>query len=94
MKKYNWVKDFFSFPGFRANQKLKGKFGDSKARIVILTRQKKLLNALIAINVIGLGMIERLVKPAIWMLPTLEFMYVMRSAVFFAHDAKVCAQRN
>ncbi len=94
LKKDKQLKDFFSFSGFRASQKLKGKFGDSKARIVVLTRQKKLLNALTAVNGIELGMIEKLVRPVIWMLPTIEFTCVMRGAVLFAHGAKLCVQRN
>ena len=33
--------DEYRFPGFRPNAKIKGKFGDSKARIIPLKRRQK-----------------------------------------------------
>ena len=32
---------FFSFPGFRARSRLQGVFGDPRARLVVVVRQKK-----------------------------------------------------
>lgn len=41
MKSANSIKDLFSFPGFRANARLTGVFGDPIARVVTLQRRKK-----------------------------------------------------
>jgi hypothetical protein len=41
VKKTGTLQKLFSFPGFNAQGKLKGVFGDPKARIVELRRQKK-----------------------------------------------------
>ena len=41
MKKTKTLRELFSFPGFYAQQQLEGIFGDPKARVVELKRQKK-----------------------------------------------------
>jgi len=41
MKEARTLRELFSLPGFSVQGKLKGVFGDSKARIVELKRQKK-----------------------------------------------------
>ena len=41
MKKARTLRELFSFPGFYAQRQLQGVFGDPKARIVELKRQKK-----------------------------------------------------
>jgi hypothetical protein len=41
MKKVRTLRELFSFPGFYALSRLEGVFGDPKARIVELKRQKK-----------------------------------------------------
>ncbi len=41
MKSCKTIKDLFSFPGFLANAKLTGVFGDRYARVVTLRRRKK-----------------------------------------------------
>ena len=41
MKKTRTLRELFSFPGFYAHEQLQGVFGDPKARIVELKRQKK-----------------------------------------------------
>lgn len=41
MKKARTLRELFSFPGFYAQRQLQGVFGDAKARIVELRRQKK-----------------------------------------------------
>jgi len=41
MKKARTLRELFSFPGFYALNRLEGVFGDPKARIVELKRQKK-----------------------------------------------------
>ena len=42
MKTGRTLQELFSFPGFRAKQNLRGIFGEPKARIVELIREKKL----------------------------------------------------
>lgn len=41
MKTKKTLRELFSFPGFNAQLQLQGVFGDQKARIVELRRQKK-----------------------------------------------------
>jgi hypothetical protein len=41
MKSPKTIKDLFSFPGFVANARLTGLFGDRYARVVTLRRRKK-----------------------------------------------------
>ena len=41
MKQARTLRELFSFPGFYAMNRLEGVFGDPKARIVELKRQKK-----------------------------------------------------
>jgi hypothetical protein len=41
MKKARTLRELFSFPGFYTQRQLQGVFGDPKARIVQLKRQKK-----------------------------------------------------
>ena len=41
MKETRTLQELFSFPGFYAERQLAGVFGDPKARIVELKRQKK-----------------------------------------------------
>ena len=41
MKEKRTLRELFSLPGFKAKEKLQGEFGDQKARIVELRRQKK-----------------------------------------------------
>lgn len=41
MKKGKTLREIFSFPGFTNIRQLEGKFGDPKARIIILKRKKK-----------------------------------------------------
>jgi len=48
MKKVKRLLDAYRFPGFRPLAKLKGKFGDKKARIISLVRLEKKLSAVVA----------------------------------------------
>jgi hypothetical protein len=90
MKKNKTLQQMFSFIGFKAGMKLEGKYGDPKARIISLTRQKKRLNVLVAANELGLAMILKFVKHAIWTLQIIEYTYVMKDGVFTVLGAKVC----
>ena len=41
MKKARTLRELFAFPGFYSQRELQGIFGDQKARVVQLKRQKK-----------------------------------------------------
>jgi hypothetical protein len=90
MKKNKTLQELFSFHGFKANKRLQGKFGDSKARIVLLTRQKKRLYVLVAGIVINPIMIIKNVKYGILMRQITECMFAMNADDYFAHGAMVC----
>jgi hypothetical protein len=91
MDKNKTLLELFSFPGFKAKSYLKGKFGDHKARIVMLTRQKKLQNAQDAVNNIKVSMTEKNVNHATLMLQTIECMYAMKKGVSNAQSVTECA---
>ncbi len=48
MRKIKRLLDEYRFPGFRPVAKIKGKFGDSKARIIPLERRQKKRRAAVA----------------------------------------------
>ena len=91
MKHKKTLKELFSFNGFKADGKLLGKFGDPKARIIVLTRQKKPLYALAVGGVKKLTMTGRNVNPAIWTWQTTEFMFAMNADVYPVQSTMVCA---
>ena len=45
MKKPYTIRQLFSLPGFVANSKLRGVFGDRYARVIVLRRRKKQASA-------------------------------------------------
>lgn len=48
MGKTKRLRDEYQFPGFRPVAKIKGKFGDSRARIITLKRHQKKQNVVVA----------------------------------------------
>jgi len=82
--------ELFSFSGFRAKNFLKGKFGDHKARVIKLQRQKKQQNVLDVVNDTEVSMIAKNVNHEILMLQTIEYMFVMRRDVSNARDVIEC----
>ena len=90
MKKYKTLQELFSFRGFKAATQLEGKFGDPKARIITLTRQKKRLSVLVAASDTMLAMIVKFVKCEIWTRQIIEYMYAMKGGVCPVSGAKVC----
>jgi len=54
MKTKTTLNELYSFPGFRANNRLKGLFGDSQSRIVELKRRQKKQFAAYVAEAIGL----------------------------------------
>jgi hypothetical protein len=58
MKQAKTLEQLFSFPGFRAKQRLSGIFGDSGARVVELARRKRGHFALAVASAISRSMIE------------------------------------
>lgn len=90
MKKDKTIQELFSFYGFKAARQLEGMFGDSKARIISLIRQKKRLSVLAAANDIRLAMTVKFVKHVIWTQQIIEYIYVTRDGVCTALGAKAC----
>ena len=90
MKTNKTIQELFSFPGFKASNKLQGKFGDSKARIVVLQRRKKQQHVLAAVAATRLITIVRRVKHVLWIQPIIASMCAMKDAVSFAKSAKAC----
>lgn len=94
MNKNKTLQELFSFPGFKATKQLQGKFGDPKARIIVLGRQKKLLNVLVVINATKYITIARFVKHAIWMPLIIELFCAMKDGEYVVGSAKVCAWKS
>jgi len=90
MKADKTLQELFSFSGFKASTQLEGKFGDPKARIITLTRQKKRLSALGAANDTKLAIIVKFAKREIWTQQIIEYMYATKDGVCPALGAKVC----
>ncbi len=63
MKKNKTLRELFSFPGFKACNKLEGKFGDPISRVIVLVREKKQQIAHPAENEIKVIMIKKYVSP-------------------------------
>jgi len=91
MKKNKTLQQLFSFIGFKTGKQLEGKFGDPKARIISLARQKKRLNVLVVANDIRVAMTVKFVKRVIWTQRIIEYIYVMKDGVCTVLGAKVCA---
>jgi hypothetical protein len=91
MKKNKTLLDLFSFPGFKAKSILIGKFGDHKARIVMLRRQKKLPHAPNAERNTKYFTIEKNANLEILMQPTIEFICAMKKDVSIVQGAIKCA---
>lgn len=59
MRKTKRLLDEYRFPGFRPNAKIKGKFGDSRARIILLERRQKKRHVAVAEQFIKAIMIAK-----------------------------------
>jgi len=90
MKKNKTLQELFSFPGFKATNRLQGKFGDHRARIIVLTRRKKRHNVQGAANVIRHTTTVKSVKYAIWIQRIIEFICVMKGGAYIVSGAKAC----
>jgi len=86
MKKNKTLHALFSFPGFKAKQRLQGKFGDPKARIIELKRQKKQQSAQVVESATEDFTIASYVKHVIWMRRIIGFMCVMKNDAYIAAD--------
>jgi hypothetical protein len=79
MKETRTLKELFSLPRFSAQEQLKGVFGDSRARIVELKRQKKERYAQDAGNVIAVITTQGIDKYEISMHWDCVFIYALNS---------------
>jgi hypothetical protein len=84
MKRNRTLEELFSFSGFRAMKGLEGKFGDPKARIIKLKRQKKRSVVQVAVRAIKAITIARRVKRGMWMQRVIECMYVLKGVGLIA----------
>jgi len=66
MKINKTLNELFNFPGFRAASKLKGRFGDSPARIVALARRQKKRYAVHAARSLAVSMTASRIMFATW----------------------------
>lgn len=90
MKSIRSLRELFSFQGFRANETLTGKFGDSKARIVTLVRRKKRVSALAVASHIIVTMTENSVSLAIRMQQVFGYSFIMKDAAYIAQGVAAC----
>lgn len=91
MKTHKTIQALFLFPGFRALNNLQGKFGDPKARIIVLQRRKKQPNVLGVTAVTKLTTIASRVKHVTWIRVIIVFMCGMKGVVYFAEPVTACA---
>ena len=91
MKQNKTLQELFSFPGFKAKKRLQGKFGDPRARIVVLTRQKKQLCVLDVASVTKHIMTAKNLKREILMQQIIEYTCAMNGDGYSVHGATVCA---
>jgi hypothetical protein len=94
MKKNKTLQELFSFPGFKVEKELRGKFGDFKSRVIFLVRQKKQPPVLSVVKPTKLFTITKYVKYVISMQQAIEFISAMSDGVFIAGSAKACAWKG
>lgn len=94
MQKNRTLQELFSFPGFKASKQLQRKFGDPKARIIVLNRQKKQRNVPVVISFIKLITIAKLANREIWTLQIIELFFAMKDGEYFASSVTVCVWRS
>lgn len=90
MKKKKTLRTLFSFPGFKAMGRLQGKFGDPKARIVELKRQKKRQIALAAVSVVEVSTTIKSARLAIQMRQVIDCMLAMKGDVYLSKGVAAC----
>ena len=66
MKTKHTLASLYSFPGFRANCRLSGIFGDPHARVITLTRRQKKVSALHAASLRVDSMTVESTESAMW----------------------------
>jgi len=77
-RKPKHILDAYRFPFFRPLEKIRGIFGDSKARIITLVRRSKKQSATPAVERISAGTTRRLGELAISPVATHEFIWRSR----------------
>ena len=89
MEKARTLEALFSFPGFIAKNKLKGKFGDPKVRFIDLERKKKPLPALFVDLTLKPFMTEKFVLHVIVMQKAIKSIFVMKDVEYIAGNVWV-----
>jgi hypothetical protein len=78
MIKAKTLRAMFSFDGFIAENKLEGKFGDPKIRIITFKRQKKLQFVPNAVQYLRVFMIEKIVRYVIVMQEVIKYIFLTK----------------
>lgn len=94
MKKNKTLRELFSFNGFVAKNKLIGKFGDPKARIIDLVRKKKQQHVQSVIHNTRIFTIENCIFLVIVMRKVIEFMCDTKEDVCSVKNAKRYAWKH
>lgn len=89
MKHARTLRELFSFKGFIAKSELEGRFGDPKARVVVLKRQKKqpsVPSAALSIEAITTA---EFVVYVIVMPKVIAYIFAMKDDVYIARNVIV-----
>jgi len=84
----------FSFDGFTPKNKLEGKFGDPKIRIITLKRQKKLQFVPNAVRYLGIFMIGKIVRYVIVMQRAIEYIFITKNEEYAVKNVKKFAWKS
>lgn len=84
------IKDLFCFPGFVANVRLTGVFGDKYARVVTLRRRKKQPSAPVVVSDIKVATTKRSGEYVTCLLQAGAFMWSLSAGALTVRGAKAC----
>jgi hypothetical protein len=90
MKSPKTIKELFCFPGFTANARLRGAFGDKYARVVTLRRRKKQPSVRSAAIAVRGAMTNRRDVFAISPWPVTGCIWSLSSGESIARSVKAC----
>ena len=87
MRKTKWLLDEYRFPGFHPAVKIKGKFGNPKARIITLKRRQKKQDVGVAVKHIEVIMITNHDLSVIYQVGACGYIWKWRYAVLSVINA-------
>ena len=89
MKQKRTLQELFSKPGFRAQSRLLGRFGEAKASIIVLRRRKKRASALDVERVTSVTTTRKWRRREIWTQAIVEYIFNL-NAVEYAASGVAC----